>query len=42
MINTQRYVIWRERMADFKRYILRQYACNQKTNGELTYSQDSI
>jgi len=25
-------------MADFKVYLLRQYACNQKTNGELWYS----
>ena len=26
-------------MADFKVYLLRQYACNQKTNGELWYSK---
>jgi len=25
------------KMADFKRYLLRQYACNQQTNGELWY-----
>jgi len=27
------------KMADFKIYVLRQYACNQKTNGELWYSK---
>jgi len=30
------------KVADFKVCLLCQYACNQKTNGELLYLQDNI